>query len=155
MALSLQFTVFVMAAPRVAVLSRDPAFAESLRASVADAMVVLQDDVSPGEQDDVDVVVLEDLDHDEEERIIARLRSSAPLTEVVVIASHRPMEEAMSALRSGVFAVLTYPVSTNELVNEIASAAARKRRAEARIRQLESEESSRRASTSPTFRRNS
>ncbi len=144
-----------MGAPRVAVLSRDPALAESLRASLAAVIVSLPVEGSGDALDDADVIVLEDLDHEEEERVIARLRSSAPLREVVVIASHRPMEKALSALRSGVFVVLTYPVSTHELVNEIARAAARKRRAEARIRQLESEESSRRESTSPAFRRNS
>lgn len=153
MALSLQNEAFVMAPPRVAILSRDPAFAESLRASFAATIVALPAGGSDRVPADADVVVLEDLGHEEEQRVIEHLRCSAPLAEVVVIATHRPMEEAMSALRSGVFAVLTYPVSTDELVNEITRATSRKRRAEARIRQLESDESSLGASPAPAPRR--
>lgn len=144
-----------MAGHRVAVLSRGPELAESLRDSLAAIIVARPVEGSGDALNDADVVVLEDLDRDEEQRVIAHLRSRAPLAEVVVIASHRPMEEAMSALRSGVFAVLTHPVSTQEIVNEIARAATRKRRAEARIRQLECEETSAGPSSAPKSRRNS
>jgi len=152
-ALQLQLRRLVMVPARLALLSRDLTLAESLRAALGSSMAIVPcrggDDL-----ENADVVVLENVDHEEEERLIARLRRTAPLAEVVVIATQRPVEEAMSTLRAGVFAVLIHPVAIVDLVNAITGALARKRRAEARIRQLESQEAPRPPSSASTPRRN-
>ena len=87
-----------------------------------------------------DVLLVETYGLDEAQReLLDALRDAAPLVEVVAISSDPAVEDAVQALRAGVFAVLEYPVSSDVIANEITRAGERKRRAEHRIRQLDGE----------------
>jgi DNA-binding NtrC family response regulator len=68
--------------------------------------------------------------------LIDGIRQAAPLVEVVAISSEPVVRDAVGALRSGAFAVLEYPVSSEQLEQTIRDAAGRKRRAQARILEL-------------------
>lgn len=73
---------------------------------------------------------------DEDLAAIERLRAADPLLELVLLAGGPDVEEAVRALRSGVFAVLEHPVSGDEVAAAIAAAAERHARARRRIREL-------------------
>jgi len=90
---------------------------------------------------DADVLVVETAALGAPEwRLVEEIRRLVPLLEIVAISSGPLVRHAVRALRSGVFAVLEYPVSSALLVHTIASACDRKRKAEVRIRQLNDDE---------------
>jgi len=66
-----------------------------------------------------------------------RLRRDAPLAEVVVVSADPVVEDAVLVLRSGAFAVLEPCVAGEQLVETVLAAATRKKRAEARIKELD------------------
>lgn len=86
----------------------------------------------------VDVLVVEVPGLETAEWALAeRLRRDAPLAEVVVVSADPVVEDAVQVLRSGAFAVLEPCVAGDRLVQTVRAAAGRKRRAEARIEELE------------------
>jgi DNA-binding NtrC family response regulator len=89
----------------------------------------------------VDVLLVETYGLGEAQReLLDSLHEAAPLVEVVAISSDPGVEDAVQALRAGVFTVLEYPVSSDVIVTEVTLACERRRRAEQRIRQLGGEE---------------
>jgi FixJ family two-component response regulator len=84
-----------------------------------------------------DVLVLETCGlGDPEWSLVHRLLEASPLMEVVEISTDADVGQAVEELRSGVFAVFAYPVSDEDLAAAIVGAAARKRRAEERLRAI-------------------
>ncbi|MBI5533795.1 MAG: hypothetical protein HY898_13830 [Deltaproteobacteria bacterium] len=84
-----------------------------------------------------DVLLFEAHDLDDVDlSILQRARETSPLTEVVAISAGGRVDDAVQALRSGVYAILLRPVSEDELVRTILAASERKRRAEGRMRAL-------------------
>ncbi len=85
----------------------------------------------------VDVVLVET--HELEQGgwdLLEEIREAAPLVEVVAISSLPAIRESVCAMRTGVFAVLQYPVTGADLERTIVEACKRKRRAEKRIKKL-------------------
>ena len=125
--------------------SHDPVYAAcleaSLRARGMDAVPAEPRRMTTGDGldlDSVDVLLLETWGlGDSEWALVERVRDRSPMTEIVAISSDPEVEGAVQALRSGVFAVLAYPVSDDQLVEAIAAACARKRRGEQRMKALE------------------
>jgi DNA-binding NtrC family response regulator len=86
----------------------------------------------------IDVVLVETRGAGEAEwALLDRVRERSPLTEIVAISSDPLVESAVQALRSGVYSLLAYPVSDDELAVVIAEASARKRRCEERLEALD------------------
>jgi DNA-binding NtrC family response regulator len=79
---------------------------------------------------DIDAMSPSDLDG------IVRLQARSPLVEVVAVTGSLPVEEAVEALRSGVFTVLQHPVADELLVETIILAGRRHHRASARLEEL-------------------
>jgi DNA-binding NtrC family response regulator len=102
-------------------LAREPTCLESL--APTDVLLVETHGLASGEWELIDAI-----------------RRAAPLVEVVAISSEPVVPDAVGALRAGVFAVLEYPVSSEQLEQTIRDAAGRKRRADARIRELTREQ---------------
>ena len=67
---------------------------------------------------------------------LEQAREQTPLIEIVAICSEPEVEGTVSALRNGVFAILTYPVSDDELAEAIVQAAQRKDKSEQRLKAL-------------------
>jgi len=67
---------------------------------------------------------------------VRRLREGWPLVEVVAVTGSLPVEDAVEALRAGVFTVLQHPVADELLVTKITQAGSRHRRAKARLDEL-------------------
>jgi DNA-binding NtrC family response regulator len=86
----------------------------------------------------IDVVILETHGLSEADWAMVELvRERAPLIEVIAISAGPLVDAAVEALRSGVFSILAYPVTDDQLVSDIARACARKRRGEARLKATE------------------
>jgi two-component system, NtrC family, sensor histidine kinase HydH len=130
---------------RVLVASPDPVYARFLaeRLAAEGIAVVGAKAPAPGEPFEldataIDVVLVET--HELDDTVWAAVetaRERAPLIEIVAISSGPLVDSAVEALRNGVFAFLTYPVSDVQLLNEITRACARKRRGEERLRLTE------------------
>jgi DNA-binding NtrC family response regulator len=84
------------------------------------------------------VVEVDGLSEDQRQ-MLDRACRVAPLMEVISISTLPEVSDAVEACRSGVYAVLQYPVSSEEFIRAVVGAGRRKRRAELRMRQLESE----------------
>jgi len=69
--------------------------------------------------------------------LLERVRQIAPLVEVVAVSADPAVQRTVQALRTGVYAVLEYPVSSDLLAATLTEACRRKRRAEARMAQLD------------------
>lgn len=127
----------------VLIASGDRVFASHLCACLAaEAMTVtLWEAPATGPLPDlagVDVLLIETFGLGEAQReLLDTLHEAAPLVEVVAISEDPAVENAVQALRAGVFAILEYPVSSDVIAREITRACERKRRAERRIRQLD------------------
>jgi DNA-binding NtrC family response regulator len=67
---------------------------------------------------------------------LEQAREQTPLIEIVAICSDLEIEGTVSALRNGVFAILTYPVSDDELAEAIVQASQRKAKSEQRLKAL-------------------
>jgi DNA-binding NtrC family response regulator len=67
---------------------------------------------------------------------LEQAREQTPLIEIVAICSDFEIEGTVSALRNGVFAILTYPVSDDELAEAIEQASQRKAQSEQRLMAL-------------------
>jgi DNA-binding NtrC family response regulator len=126
----------------VAIASRDRVYRDSLslplrRCGLRVRDLVLIPNGRPAELDGVDVLVIDsdalspaDLQH------ITRLHARWPLVEVVAVTVGQPVEEAVEALRAGVFTVLQHPVADELLVATIIQAGTRHHRARTRIEEL-------------------
>lgn len=130
---------------RVVVVSSDRVYASSLAEFLTAAgMTVrclsptqrLPDPVLTEGWADVVLVEIHGLDSSEW-RLLEDVRRREPLVEVVAISSDPVVEDAVCALREGVYSVLQYPVSSEQLADTITRAVARKRRAEGRLRELD------------------
>lgn len=130
---------------RVVVVSSDRVYASSLEEFLtAVGMTVrclsptqrLPDPVPTEGWADVVLVEIHGLDSSEW-RLLEDVRRREPLVEVVAISSDPVVEDAVCALREGVYSVLQYPVSSEQLADTITRAMARKRRAEGRLRELD------------------
>jgi len=130
----------------VLVASRDPIFARSIAASLESkgAEIHLWEWHDAWSADEprlqgVDVLLVETRGLREEEwSLVERVRERSPMVEIVAISEDPLVESAVQALRSGVYTLLAYPVSDDQLLETITQATARKRRGEQRIRALES-----------------
>jgi DNA-binding NtrC family response regulator len=69
-------------------------------------------------------------------RVVEAMRAARPLIEAVVISADPLVSDAVRAMRAGAFAVLGYPLMPEQLADIVGLACARKRRAEARLREL-------------------
>jgi DNA-binding NtrC family response regulator len=82
----------------------------------------------------IDVVIVETHGLGEPEWALVELvRERAPLIEIIAISAGPLVDSAVEALRSGVFSILPYPVTDDQLVGDVSRACARKRRGEARL----------------------
>ncbi len=130
---------------RVLVASPDRVFARSLEASLESkgAEVHLWEGPGAGpaggpQLENVDVLLVETCGLREAEwSLVEQARERSPMLEIVAISDDPPVESAVQALRSGVYTLLAYPVSDDQLLEAIQEATARKRRGEQRIRALE------------------
>jgi DNA-binding NtrC family response regulator len=131
--------------PRVLVASRDQVFARSLKASLESkgADVQLWEGAAAARADGaqlegVDVLLIETHGLGEADAsVVERVREHSPLIEIVAISEDPPVESAVQALRSGIYTLLAYPVSDDQILDAIRAATSRKRRGEERIRALE------------------
>ncbi len=126
----------------VAIASRDRVYRDSLslplrRSGLRVCDLELTSSGGPAELDGVEVLVIDsdalspaDLEH------INRLHARWPLVEVVAVTGGQPVEEAVEALRAGVFTVLQHPVADELLVATIIQAGTRHHRARTRIEEL-------------------
>jgi DNA-binding NtrC family response regulator len=129
----------------VLVASRDRVLARSLEATLASrgVKVRLWDGLGGWSAEEpqlqgVDVLLVETSELREAEwSLVERVRERSPMVEIVAISEDTMVEGAVQALRNGVYTLLAYPVSDEQLLEAIAQAAARKRRGEQRIRALE------------------
>lgn len=126
---------------RVAVVSADPVYVQTLTEFLRRRGIEVSragaDAASGLDLDRVDVLLVETHGAAADEwALLERVRRQAPLVEVVAISSDPLVREAVRALRAGLYAVLQYPVSGDQLAETIAGAGTRKRRAEVRMRQL-------------------
>lgn len=125
---------------RVAVLSADRVFADSLAVMLAgDGMTALR--VIPATVvGGLDVVVVESPGlGDPLWQAVEALHREDPLVEVVVVTSEPDVHDAVETVRSGAFTVLQYPVTGEELTEAVLAAGRRKRRATRRIDQIDHE----------------
>ncbi|MFH1176923.1 MAG: hypothetical protein V1750_05910 [Acidobacteriota bacterium] len=115
--------------------------ADRLRSCGIEVLPWEEGDKESGERLDasrVDVLLVETHGLDDADwALIEEVRDRAPLIEIIAISSDPQVENAVQALRSGVFEILTYPVSDSHLVNAITSACSRKRYGEDRIKATE------------------
>lgn len=85
----------------------------------------------------VDVLLVEtDGFRDPEWTLVERVRERSPLLEIIAISSDPNVETAVEVLRSGVFSVVSYPVSDDQLAEVILEACRRKRHGEERLKFL-------------------
>ena len=90
----------------------------------------------------IDVVIVETHGLGESDwALVEVIRERAPLVEVIAISAGPLVAAAVEALRSGVFSILAYPVTDNQLVRDVSRACARKQRGEARLRATEGKNS--------------
>ncbi len=130
---------------RVLVTSRDAVYSRFLfDRLVAEGMQVTRPPAPAGgfasvpDSSEIDVVLVETYGLDDAAwALIELVRERAPLIEVIAISSGPLVDRAVQALRLGVFSILSYPVSDDQLVSEITRACARKRRGEARLKATE------------------
>jgi DNA-binding NtrC family response regulator len=130
---------------RVLVASRDRVFARSLEASLESKGAEVHLWEGPGawsaegpQLEEVDVLLVETYGLREAEwSLVERARERSPMVEIVAISEDPLVEGAVQALRSGVYTLLAYPVSDDQLLEAITEATARKRRGEKRIKALE------------------
>ena len=130
---------------RVLVASRDRVLARSLEAALQanGAEVRLWEgrgawSAEAIQLEGVDVLLVETSGSRETEwALVERVRERSPMVEIVAISEDPVVEGAVQALRNGVYTLLAYPVSDDQLVEAITQATARKRRGEQRIRALE------------------
>ncbi|HEY3359288.1 MAG TPA: hypothetical protein VGQ83_38925 [Polyangia bacterium] len=138
-------------APRVLVASRDPAAAAALLELLAEAgmaahrvepagLAPVAGAASERPATDLgafDVVLIDSPDLGEAEwTLVARVRARSPMMEIVIIAADGAVDNAVLAVRTGVFAVLPSPVTREQLRTAVAGAHRRKRRGEQRIAAL-------------------
>lgn len=125
---------------RVAVLSADRVFADSLAVMLAgDGMTALRV-IPPTVVGGLDVVVVESPGlGDPLWQAVEALHREDPLVEVVVVTSEPDVHDAVETVRSGAFTVLQYPVTGEELTGAVLDAGRRKRRATRRIDQIDHE----------------
>jgi DNA-binding NtrC family response regulator len=129
---------------RVLVASRDRVFTQGLQESLRarGAQVHSWDGARAWSADKpqlerVDVLLIEAHGLGEAEwALVDRVRDRSPLIEIVAISSDPLVESAVQALRSGLYTLLAYPVSDDQLAEVIAEASDRKRRSEERIEAL-------------------
>jgi DNA-binding NtrC family response regulator len=128
----------------VLVASRDRVLARSLEATLRSngAQVSLWE--GPGASAEaprlqgVDVLLVEtSASREAEWSLVERVRERSPMVEIVAFSEDPLVEGAVQALRNGVYTLLAYPVSDDQLLDAITQATARKRRGEQRIRALE------------------
>jgi DNA-binding NtrC family response regulator len=130
---------------RVLMASRDRVFARSLAASLESHGAEVRVWEGPGawsadepRLQGVDVLLVETCGLRQAEwSLVERVREVSPMVEIVAISDDPLVEGAVQALRSGVYTLLAYPVSDDQLLEAITQATARKRRGEQRIRALE------------------
>jgi two-component system, NtrC family, response regulator GlrR len=130
--------------PRVLVISADSLYARLLQELLQRTGMQAQrweatgvDPQSTTDLAEIDVLLVEiHAPGDRESSLVDLVRERSPMVEIVVISSDPDVEDAIQALRRGVFAVLTYPVDDDHLVGAITDAFARKRRGEERIQVL-------------------
>jgi len=131
--------------PQVLVASRDQVFARSLKESLeskgADVQLWKGSGASPADGaqlDGVDVLLIETHGLGEADAsLVERVREHSPMIEIVAISEDPPVESAVQALRSGIYTLLAYPVSDDQILDAIRAATSRKRRGEQRIKALE------------------
>jgi DNA-binding NtrC family response regulator len=131
--------------PRVLVASRDQVFARSLKESLdakgAEVQLWEGAGTSPADGaqlEGVDVLLIETHGLGEADAsLVERVREHSPMIEIVAISEDPPVESAVQALRSGVYTLLAYPVSDDQILDSIRAATSRKRRGEQRIKALE------------------
>jgi len=86
---------------------------------------------------DIDVMVVETHGlKDDAWSLLEQVREQSPMIEILAICSDPEIESTVSAMRNGVFAILTYPVSDGPLAEAIQQAYQRKSAAEQRIKVL-------------------
>ena len=127
---------------RVAVLSADRVFADSLAVTLAgEGLFAVR--LAPAQaagSTGLDVVVVESSGLDDPLwRTAEALRLDDPLVELVVVTSEPDVHDAVETVRSGAYTVLQYPVSGEELAAAVVAAGRRKRRARRRINQIDHE----------------
>jgi DNA-binding NtrC family response regulator len=126
----------------VAIASRDRVYRDSLSMPLRNRglRVIELDPVAPDVHDElgaVDVLIIDtdalsplDLEN------VSRLHARWPLVEIVAVSGDLPIEEAVEALRSGVFTVLQHPVADDRLAETIIEAGRRHQRARTRFEEL-------------------
>jgi DNA-binding NtrC family response regulator len=130
---------------RVLLTSRDVVYARFLSERLAREGMHVQlsgptgvgptTDLDPSQ---IDVVIVETHGLAEADWAMVELvRERAPLIEVIAISAGPLLDAAVEALRTGVFSILAYPVTDDQLVRDVRSACARKRRGEVRLRATE------------------
>jgi DNA-binding NtrC family response regulator len=136
-------TASVVPAANVLVASRDGTYArhlvERLRSMGMGAVLwnPPADDPAP-DPALVDVLLLEtDGFGDGDWGLVERTRDRSPLVEIIAISSDPDVGTAVEVLRSGVFSVVSYPVSDDQLAEVIVEACKRKRRGEERLKTID------------------
>jgi DNA-binding NtrC family response regulator len=137
-------SVTLLPGTRVLVASRDRLFTQSLAESLRSRGAQIHPWETPlagsteGQRlERIDVLLIEAHGLGEAEwALVDRVRERSPLTEIIAISSDPLVESAVQALRSGIYTLLTYPVSDEQLLEVIAEAGERKRRCEERIEAL-------------------
>lgn len=126
----------------VAIVSRDRVYRDSLaqplrRFALRVRTLEMTANDEPADLEGVDVLVIDtDALSAGELARLNRLHARWPLVEVVAVTGGLPVEEAVEALRAGVFTVLQHPVADRLLVETITQAGRRHRRARARLEEL-------------------
>lgn len=126
----------------VAIVSRDRVYRDSLaqplrRFALRVRTLQMTASGEPADLEGVDVLVIDtDALSAAELARLNRLHARWPLVEVVAVTGGLPVEEAVEALRAGIFTVLQHPVADPLLVETIAQAGRRHRRAQARMEEL-------------------
>jgi DNA-binding NtrC family response regulator len=131
----------------VLVASRDRVLARSLEATLQahGADVHLWEgrgawSVEAPQLDGIDVLLVEASGSCEAEwTLVEHVRERSPMVEIVAISEDPLVEGAVQALRNGVYTLLAYPVSDEQLVEAITQATARKRRGEQRIHAIDTQ----------------
>ena len=130
---------------RVLLMSRDGVYSRFLAERLAREGMRVQLSAKPGtgvtaelDAAPIDVVIVETHGLGETDWALVELvRERAPLIEVIAISAGPLVDTAVEALRSGVFSILAYPVTDDQLARDVARACARKRRGEARLKATE------------------
>ena len=127
---------------RVLLTSRDVVYARFLSERLAQEGMLVQLSAPAGvgpttdlDPSQLDVVIVETHGLGEAEwAMVELIRERAPLIEVIAISAGPLVDAAVEALRSGVFSILAYPVTDDQLVRDVTRACARKRRGETRLK---------------------